>query len=134
MARPGGCFTVTSLGSRPDCACTASPRAAPSCGSGRRRSGIAVPTNRSSRRFRIRRAVGSGRLGTVRWVEMAWQKSGIAVTEKWRWHRGRGGGKIFDLGAHLLDQLLLLFPQPVSGVFCRLHTDFPNVDVESHAM
>jgi len=33
-----------------------------------------------------------------------------------------------------MDQVLLLFPQPVTTVHCRLHHDFPERDIESHAM
>ena len=33
-----------------------------------------------------------------------------------------------------MDQLLLLFPQPVKKVYCRMHHDFPSHDVESHVM
>ena len=39
-----------------------------------------------------------------------------------------------DLGAHLLDQLLMLNPQPVQSVYARLHYDWPDAEVESHAV
>lgn len=79
-----------------------------------------------------RRLIQEGRLGNVRWVEMAWQRWG--VPRGWRGEAAKGGGRLYDLGAHLLDQLLLLCPQPVAGVYCRLHHDFPESRVESHAL
>jgi scyllo-inositol 2-dehydrogenase (NADP+) len=75
---------------------------------------------------------GEGRLGDVRWIEMAWQKSG--PPGGWRGSRASGGGRFYDLGAHLLDQLLLLFQQAIDTVYCRMQYDFPDHDVESHAM
>jgi scyllo-inositol 2-dehydrogenase (NADP+) len=44
-----------------------------------------------------------------------------------------GGGKLYDLGPHLLDQILMLFPEAVTGVFCRMHFDLPERDIESEA-
>jgi scyllo-inositol 2-dehydrogenase (NADP+) len=81
----------------------------------------------------LRRAMDGGRLGQVRWIEMAWQKHGVPGEERWRGRREAGGGKVHDLGAHLLDQILLLFPQPVQSVYARIHRDWPHSPVESHA-
>ncbi|HLL88682.1 MAG TPA: Gfo/Idh/MocA family oxidoreductase [Tepidisphaeraceae bacterium] len=75
--------------------------------------------------------IAAGRLGEVRWVEMAWQKYG--VWGGWRATIEKGGGRTFDLGAHLLDQLLLLFPEPVAHVYARMHRDWPGAPTESHA-
>lgn len=80
----------------------------------------------------VRRLIQEGRLGNVRWAELAWQRWGAPCG--WRGEGTKGGGRLYDLGAHLLDQLLLLFPQPVAAVYCRLHYDFPDRDVESHAL
>ncbi len=77
----------------------------------------------------VRELMKTGALGDVRWVEMAWQ--GFGIWGGWRGQAAMGGGKLYDLGAHLLDQILLLFPEPVSGVFCRTHHDFPERDIES---
>ncbi len=79
-----------------------------------------------------RKLLSEGRLGNVRWIEMAWQRWG--APRGWRGEAAKGGGRLYDLGAHLLDQLLVLFPQPVEAVYCRLHHDFPGSDVESHAL
>ncbi|MEM7126743.1 MAG: Gfo/Idh/MocA family oxidoreductase [Chloroflexota bacterium] len=80
----------------------------------------------------VRRLLNEGQLGTVRWIEMAWQRWDSPTG--WRAEAQMGGGRFYDLGAHLLDQLLLLFPQDVQSVFCKKHYDFPNLDVESHAL
>jgi len=45
-----------------------------------------------------------------------------------------GGGRFYDLGAHLADQLAMLFPQAIQSVYCRMNYDFPDADVESEAM
>ena len=63
---------------------------------------------------------------------MAWQK--FAAPEGWRAQTAMGGGRFYDLGAHLVDQLLLLFPQRVESVFCRMRFEFPNCDIDSQAM
>ncbi len=80
----------------------------------------------------VRKLMNEGRLGNVRWIEMAWQRWG--APRGWRGEATKGGGRLYDLGAHLLDQLLQLFPQPVEAVYCRMHHDFAETDVESHAL
>ncbi len=80
----------------------------------------------------VRQLMDEGQLGNVRWIEMAWQRWG--APRGWRGEAAKGGGRLYDLGAHLLDQLLQLFPQPVAAVYCRLHHDFAHTDVESHAL
>ena len=45
-----------------------------------------------------------------------------------------GGGRFFDLGAHLADQLLLLFPQPIERVYSVIRRDFENTDTDSEAL
>ena len=80
----------------------------------------------------VQHLIAAGKLGHVRWVELAWQRWG--APRGWRGEAAKGGGRLYDLGAHLLDQLLQLFPQPIAGVYCRVHYDFPERDVESHAM
>lgn len=80
----------------------------------------------------LRRLLAEGRLGDLRWLEMAWQ--GFRPMRRWRALRHAGGGRFFDLGAHLLDQTLLLIPHTVTSVYCRLHYDHPGTDTESHAL
>jgi scyllo-inositol 2-dehydrogenase (NADP+) len=80
----------------------------------------------------VRKLMDEGQLGNVRWIEMAWQRWG--APRGWRADAEKGGGRLYDLGAHLLDQLLQLFPQPVEAVYCRTHHDFAQTNVESHAL
>ena len=77
----------------------------------------------------VQRLMQAGELGDVRWLEMAWQ--GFGIWGGWRGQAAMGGGRIYDLGAHLLDQILLLFPETVTGVYCRTHHDLPERDIES---
>ena len=80
----------------------------------------------------VRQLLADGRLGELRWIEMAWQKHGAPVG--WRGRSTFGGGRFYDLGAHLVDQLLLLVPRAVRSIYCRMHYDFCDSDVDSHAM
>lgn len=80
----------------------------------------------------VHQLLQDGRLGTVRWIELAWQRWDPPVG--WRAQGDMGGGRFYDLGAHLVDQLLLLCPQDVKSVYCRMHFDFPELDVDSHVL
>jgi scyllo-inositol 2-dehydrogenase (NADP+) len=80
----------------------------------------------------LKSLIADGRLDDLRWVEMAWQ--GFGAWGGWRGEAAMGGGKLYDLGAHLIDQLVLLFPQPIERVYCRLHHDLPVTDTESQAL
>lgn len=78
----------------------------------------------------LNQLIADGQLGDVRWVEMAWQ--GFGPWGGWRGHTVLGGGRFYDLGAHLVDQLLFLFPEPIDSVYCRMHHDL-GTEVESDA-
>lgn len=80
----------------------------------------------------VRKLIDDDRLGDVRWIEMAWQ--GPRAWGGWRGQAAMGGGKLYDLGAHLLDQLCMFFPSPVSTVYCRMHHDYDTTDTESEAL
>lgn len=79
----------------------------------------------------LRRSIESGELGDVRWIELAWQ--GFGPWGGWRGHADMGGGRFWDLGAHLADQICCLFPAPVESVYCRLRRDYPEHDIDSEA-
>lgn len=80
----------------------------------------------------VQKLIAERDLGDVRWIEMAWQ--GFGAWGGWRGQAAMGGGRLYDLGAHLIDQLALLFPEPIESVYCRTHHDYPNTDVESEAL
>ena len=73
----------------------------------------------------------SGELGAVNWIEMAWQ--GFGAWGGWRGRAEMGGGRFYDLGAHLIDQLLQFFPEPAESVYCRMHHEYADFNVESEA-
>ena len=73
-----------------------------------------------------------GRLGDVRWLEIAWQ--GFGAWGGWRGQAALGGGRFYDLGAHLIDQIAMLFPERVTGVFCRMTREFSEADVDSECL
>jgi scyllo-inositol 2-dehydrogenase (NADP+) len=80
----------------------------------------------------VKQLMSEGKLGDVRWIEMAWQKFG--PSGGWRGQsQEKGGGRFYDQGAHLFDQLLQFFPERITGVYCRMQHDFPERDVESTA-
>lgn len=80
----------------------------------------------------LRKLLDEGALGDLRWLEMAWTPP--RAPGGWRGRKDAGGGRFYDLGAHLLDQVLTLLPERVTSVYCRMHHDYAEVDVESHAM
>ena len=80
----------------------------------------------------VQKLIGDGELGEVNWIEMAWQ--GFGPWGSWRGDRAKGGGRFYDLGAHLIDQLLALFPNEIESVYCRMQRDFADLDVESEAL
>lgn len=79
----------------------------------------------------LQKLVDEGELGDLRWLELAWQ--GFGSWGGWRGTREQGGGKFFDLGAHLIDQALLLIAHEVTSVYLRVHYDAPGVEVETEA-
>lgn len=82
----------------------------------------------------LRKLMSEGVLGEgpggVRWLEMAWNRFG--TWRSWRASAARGGGRLYDLGSHMLDQALTLFTEPVVSVYARTHYDFPDTDTPSH--
>ena len=79
----------------------------------------------------VQALIDGGDLGELRWAEMAWQ--GLGAWGGWRGKSESGGGRFYDLGAHLLDQLLVLFPQKVETVYARMLYDFAETDIDSEA-
>ncbi|HID07301.1 MAG TPA: Gfo/Idh/MocA family oxidoreductase [Armatimonadetes bacterium] len=51
----------------------------------------------------------------------------------WRAERERGGGMLYDWGAHLIDQALQMVRSSPKWVFANLHYRHWDVDVETHS-
>jgi scyllo-inositol 2-dehydrogenase (NADP+) len=60
----------------------------------------------------VRQLMNSGVLGEVHTYEAHWNRYRPAVTDRWREHANHGGGVLYDLGCHLIDQVLVLFGTP----------------------
>lgn len=78
-----------------------------------------------------RDVISNGSIGEVRWLEMAWQ--GFGPVNGWRSDAAQGGGRYWDLGAHLVDQALQFFPEAVASVYARRSFDYANSDTDSEA-
>lgn len=51
------------------------------------------------------------------------------IPSDWRGIKQYGGGMLYDWGVHLIDQILQLFPQPVTAIDCRFdHITNKEVD------
>lgn len=80
-----------------------------------------------------KQVVDSGQLGEVKWIELSWGRIGAYRT--WRGVAAQGGGRFWDLGAHLLDQLLIFFEgHKPESIYLRKQYDFTDADVESEAL
>lgn len=79
----------------------------------------------------VRRLLAAGVLGRLRVIEMGWGARGRP--RSWRATRAGGGGRVYDLGAHMIDQVCQLMSSPPVTVYARMHEPLPDQDVESHA-
>lgn len=80
----------------------------------------------------LQACLAAGSLGELRWLEASWQ--GFGAWGGWRGQAAAGGGRFYDLGPHLMDQIALLFPERITGVFCRMPHDWPDTDVDSECL
>ena len=62
----------------------------------------------------VRALIESGALGRVAHFESHFDRFRPQVPQRWREEAARGGGLLFDLGPHLIDQALVLFGAPES--------------------
>ena len=65
----------------------------------------------------IKSLIESGEIGDTINVESRIHGS-RGIPSDWRCHKPYGGGMILDWGVHLIDQMLLLIPEKVTGVYC----------------
>jgi scyllo-inositol 2-dehydrogenase (NADP+) len=68
----------------------------------------------------LKHIISEGRLGKVLEFESRFDRFTPEISRAaWRYHQQAGGGTLFDLGIHLIDQAVSLFGSP-DGVFARL--------------
>ncbi len=79
----------------------------------------------------VRRLLDAGVLGRPLAIELAWGAHGRP--HGWRATIAGGGGRVYDLGTHMADQLCQLMPSAPRTVHARLHVPLPGDEVESHA-
>lgn len=80
----------------------------------------------------IRSLILSGEIGEVINIESRVHGS-RGIPSDWRCHKPQGGGMILDWGVHLIDQMLRLIPETVTGVYCETdHITTDEVDDGFH--
>jgi scyllo-inositol 2-dehydrogenase (NADP+) len=79
----------------------------------------------------VKRLIENGTLGHAFYFESFWGQYG--QPRGWRSEAAHGGGKLVDLGAHMIDQALQLIEAPVAQVYCRFFNQGWVTDVEDHA-
>ncbi len=70
----------------------------------------------------VQRLIAAGPLGAVHTFEACWDRYRPEVPDRWREREAQGGGLLFDLGTHLIDQALQLFGNPEwlqADVYCQ---------------
>jgi len=69
----------------------------------------------------VRRLVDDGRLGEIAYYEAHFDRFRPEIKQGWRETKAPGAGLLYDLGAHLIDQALVLFglPQAVTADVTR---------------
>lgn len=67
----------------------------------------------------IKKVMDEGTIGDVFHLETRVHGS-RGIPQDWRRAKSAGGGMLFDWGVHLLDRLLLLIPEKIRTVYCKL--------------
>lgn len=60
----------------------------------------------------VKQLINSGQLGEVKYFESHFDRFRPVVQQRWREQPGEGAGVLYDLGPHLIDQVLDLFGMP----------------------
>jgi scyllo-inositol 2-dehydrogenase (NADP+) len=60
----------------------------------------------------VQQLIARDALGPIVTFEARWDRYRPTVPDRWRERPDHGGGSLYDLGAHLIDQALCLFGQP----------------------
>ncbi|MBV8627456.1 MAG: oxidoreductase, partial [Paraburkholderia sp.] len=80
----------------------------------------------------VRELIASGKLGRVTHYESHFDRFRPQVKQRWREDATRGGGLLYDLGPHLIDQTLALFGAPES-ITAFVHTRRDNASAPDYA-
>ncbi|WP_028227566.1 oxidoreductase [Paraburkholderia ferrariae] len=80
----------------------------------------------------VRALLESGELGRVTHFESHFDRFRPLVRQRWREDAARGGGLLYDLGPHLIDQTLALFGTP-DTVTAFVHTRRDNATAPDYA-
>lgn len=78
----------------------------------------------------VKQLIESRRLGDIKHYESHFDRFRPSVRQRWREQAAVGGGVLFDLGPHLLDQALILFgtPNGITAQCCVMREGSNNVD------
>jgi len=95
-----------------------------------------ILTTRQNRRWdsdflTVRKVLSEGNISPVFLLHIAY--TDLLKPTGWRAQRGTGGGVIYDLGSHLIDQAVQLAPAPPLSVFAFTGTWGWEVDSETYA-
>jgi scyllo-inositol 2-dehydrogenase (NADP+) len=60
----------------------------------------------------VRKLIDEHRLGKVAYFRVRWDRFRPSIADRWRERAEPGSGMLFDLGSHLIDQVLFLFGRP----------------------
>jgi predicted dehydrogenase len=77
----------------------------------------------------VQKLIAEGRLGAVHYFESHFDRFRPEVRQRWRESAVEGGGILFDLAPHLLDQALQLFGLP-TAITAQVHTLRPQAEVD----
>ncbi len=76
----------------------------------------------------MRNALATGAIGKPYVIESRVEGS-RGMPEGWRCHKKEGGGMMLDWGVHLIDQMLYMFEEKVTSVYCKMYSvHYPEVD------
>jgi len=80
----------------------------------------------------VKKLMTEGPLTNTRRIETSW--AAFRMPGGWRGKAEAGGGRIYDLASHMIDQLVVLWPQAITSVYAKLQYDSDEHDVESDAV
>lgn len=76
----------------------------------------------------MQRCIEKGLIGKPYVIESRVEGS-RGVPEGWRTTKAKGGGMMLDWGVHLIDQIMYMYPEKVTNIFCKMFSvNYPEVD------